>query len=325
MKDKLIPKSKFPFILGSSALLIALCAAAFSVYGISTLFAGAAISAMIMASSLEIGKLVGTTFLYRYWHKCNIALKGYLSIAILVLMCITSLGIFGFLSSAYQKSSIEYMVSQEKIKTTEEQKNYYQDKINASKERIKSLQVLRATQETRMSEVVTNQNLTRNPLQLKQLQQQTVDLIAGTEKDIKDENNKIQSSIDNIDKINNSINQMKLGSAEKKDVQTFKFVADAFGISLDKVARYFIGMLIFVFDPLAVCLILAYNVAVHKKDDNIYNETPTVIEPKDENPNEIVTTSQKIEPDIEPKKQIITDAKKPASFADNFFNSYFKK
>src|SRR5271157_4895512 len=101
MKDKLLPSSKFPWILGISALLIALCAAFFSVYGISTLFAGAFISAVVMASSLEIGKLVGVTFLYRYWTKCNKFLKIYLVVASLVLMIITSLGIFGYLSAAY--------------------------------------------------------------------------------------------------------------------------------------------------------------------------------------------------------------------------------
>lgn len=334
MNDKLISKSKFPWVLGASALLIALCAAAFSVYGISTLFAGAAVSAMVMASSLEIGKLVGTTFLYRYWHKCNVALKCYLAVAIVVLMAITSGGIFGYLSSAYQKSSIEYGVAQEKIKTTEEQKTYYQDKITTSKDRIKALQSLRASQEARMSETITNQYLTRNPLQLKQLQQQTIDLISGTDKDLKDENDKIQSSIDNIEKIGNTVNQLKLGTAEKKDVQTFKFVADAFGVSLDKVARYFMGMLIFVFDPLAVCLILAYNVAVYKKEDeDIYDITDQTTKKLAKEPAAIYTpsaeTKSEAEEEIKPEeKQVITDAKVQNSsqqFDDTFFKSYFKK
>lgn len=339
MKDKLLPKSKFPGILGGSALLIALCAAFFSVYGISTLFAGAAVSAMVMASSLEIGKLVGTTFLYRYWNKCNGALKTYLMAAIIVLMIVTSLGIFGFLSSAYQKSSIEYDVTQEKIKTTGEQKIYYQDKINASKERIKALQNLRNSQEARMSETVTNQYLTRNPLQLKQIQQQTIDLISNTDKDIKDENDKVQASIDNIEKIGNTVNQLKLGTAQKKDVQIFKFVADAFGVSLDKVARYFMGMLIFVFDPLAVCLILAYNVSVYKKEDkDIYDQTtdtvvekPIKISQPPEAKSEAQTedkTESKEEHREEEKKQVITDAKvghTSQPFDDTFFKSYFKK
>lgn len=341
MKDKLLPKSKFPLVLGITALMIALCAAAFSVYGISTLFAGAAISAMVMASALEIGKLVGTTFLYRYWQKCKFGLKSYLVSAILVLMVITSLGIFGYLSSAYQKSSIEYAVTQEKIKTTEQQKTYYQDKIVASKSRIDALTKLRSSQESRMSEVVTNEFLTRNPLQLKQLQQQTIDLITSTDKDIKEENDKIQLSIDDISKIDDKVNTMKLGSAEKKDVQTFKFVADALGMSLDQVARWFILMLIFVFDPLAICLILAYNVAVYKREDeSVYDDIPQETSKILPEPKKITSTEPIVEPVIETpvveKKQLILDSKpsnnkqednprEEATTDNTFFKSYFKK
>lgn len=333
MKDKLIPKSKFPLVLGITALMIALCAAAFSVYGISTLFAGAAISAMVMASVLEVGKLVGTTFLYRYWQKCKLALKGYLIASILVLMVITSGGIFGYLSSAYQKSSIEYAVTQEKIKTTEEQKTYYQDKITASKSRIEALTKLRASQEARMSDVVTNEFLARNPLQLKQIQQQTIDLVTSTDKDLKEENTKIQSSIDDIAKIDDKVNSMKLGSADKKDVQTFRFVADALGMTLDQVARWFILMLIFVFDPLAICLILAYNVAVYKREDeSVYDDIPQKLEP------EPIIASVIEEPKKE-EKQIILDSEPPkhehhphehkqkeeAHTDDSFFKAYFKR
>ena len=92
-----------------------------------------------MASSLEIGKLVGVTFLYRYWKKCKGFLKIYLIGAISILMIITSLGIFGYLSAAYQKSSIEFGVMQEKIANIQDQKTYYKDKIETSKKRIDDL------------------------------------------------------------------------------------------------------------------------------------------------------------------------------------------
>lgn len=319
----LLSKPKFHLVLGFSAFLIALCAAFFSVYGISTLFAGAALSVMIMASSLEIGKLVATTFLYRYWSKCSKLLRFYLTTSIVVLMVITSLGIFGYLSSAYQKSSIEFSVTQEKIKNTENQKVFYQDKIESSKKRTVDLTKLRASQENRMSDVLTNEFISRNPLQLKQLQQQTVDLISATDKDIKEENQKIQTSIEDIHKIDEQVNQLKLGSASKKDVQTFKFVADALGISLDAVARWFIVSIIFVFDPLAICLVLAYNVAVYRKEDEtVYDSQP-----------DKKTLIRDFEPPIiTSEKQIITDAQvsqtetpPTESSTDHFFNSYFKK
>ena len=86
------------------------------------LFSGSAIASMIMASSLEIGKLVATTFLYRYWKSSQLLLKTYLILAVLALMFITSIGIFGYLTSAYQQSSIENKLSEEKIVYIQDQK-----------------------------------------------------------------------------------------------------------------------------------------------------------------------------------------------------------
>jgi hypothetical protein len=331
MKDKLLSQSRFPWILGGTALFIALCAACFSVYGIATLFAGATISVMIMASSLEIGKLVATTFLYRYWEKCQRYLKTYLVISVLVLMGITSLGIFGYLSAAYQKSSIEFEVSQDRIKTVESQKVFYQDKIVEAKKRSSDLGKLRTSQEARMGEVLTNEFLSRNPIQLKQLQQQTVDLIMQTDKDMKEQTDKIQTSIEDVQKIDEQVNQLKLVSAEKKDIQTFKFVADALGLSLDIVARWFIISIIFVFDPLAICLILAYNVSVFRREDErVYDEIPI-------QPNETKVILRDAEPLKVEEKQILTDAPthlqtsasvmpdKIDSRMDTFFKQYFKR
>lgn len=306
MKDKIFSKSKFPWILGSSALLIALCAAFFSVYGIATLFAGASLSAMIMASALEIGKLVGTTFLYRYWTKCRGLLKTYLVGAIVILMIITSMGIFGYLSAAYQKSSIEFGVTQEKIASIQDQKTYHKEKIEAAKKRIEDLTKIRDNQESRMSGVLTNEFLSRNPLQLKQLQQQTIDLITDTDKNIKEENQKIQTSIEDIQKVDEKVNELKLGSASKKDVQTFKFVADALHMSLDSVARWFILFIIFVFDPLAICLILAYNVAAYKKEDeSVYDEPKDLPNKLDSVPTSIKDTQTPVIPVETPKVEII--------------------
>ena len=309
MNDKLLSKSKFPWILGCSALFIALCAAFFSVYGISTLFAGAFISAIVMASALEIGKLVGVTFLYRYWAKCKGFLKVYLISAISILMLITSLGIFGYLSAAYQKSSIEFNVMQEQITNIQDQKTYYKDKIEASKKRIDDLTKLRSSQEARLSSVINNDSLSSK---LKQSsQQQTMDLINDTDKDIKTENQKIQESIDDVRNIDNQINQLKLGTASKKDVQTFKFVADALKLPLDTVARWFILFIICVFDPLAICLILAYNIAVYKKEtESVYDEKEIEKVPLKKNEPEPISISQ---PEIEPISELKIEEKKVES------------
>jgi len=267
-------KKLFPLFVLFSALGLASVAAYFSIIGIATLFAGAMISVGIMALFLEIGKLSAVSFSYRYWNKCSVYLKIYLVAAITVLMLITSLGISGMLMSAYQKSSIEYSATQEKIKTTENQKGYYTDKIDASKKRIGDLTKIRESEESRMTGILTNEFISRNPVQLKQLQQQNSDMITDTDNSIKDENKKIQDSIDGINKVNDDVNKLKLGTSEKKDIQTFKFVADALGVSLDSVARWVILSIMFVFDPLAVCLILAYNVIIFKKNEEIETISP---------------------------------------------------
>jgi len=214
---------------------------------------------MIMASSLEIGKLVATTFLYRYWKKSQILLKTYLILAVLALMFITSLGIFGYLTSAYQQSAIENKLSEEKIVYIQDQKKMFDDKINNSKKRIENITKLRTSQEERLNESMTNVIISRNPIQLAQIQQSTKEFIDKSEKDIENENNKIQLSIDEMQKLDKQISDIKLQGSGKKDLQTFKFVADEFGVDINKVVKWFIICLISVFDPLAICLLLAYN------------------------------------------------------------------
>lgn len=302
MKDKLIDRFiGFDKLLGITALTIALVAAFFSVYGIATLFAGAFVLTAIMASALEVGKLVTVTFLYRYWQKSKNFLKVYLSLAAVVLMLVTSLGIFGYLSSAYQKSALEYKASQEKIVLIEGQKTYLHDKISQSQTRIKTLNDMRVMQEARLNEAMTNAFLTRNPLQLKQIQDQTVEMIKSADDNIKSEQDKIQTTTDEIQKIDQQVNEMKFASVGTKDIRTFQFVADQFGTTLDNVAKWFIFTLIFVFDPLAVALILAYNVVAYKKttEPEIVEETPK--SPKREL---ILNTAPEIQTPTEPSEPL---------------------
>ena len=277
-------KTQFTFerIVGLSSLFIASCAAFFSIIGIGMLFSGSAIASMIMASSLEIGKLVATTFLYRYWKKSQLLLKTYLILAVVSLMFITSLGIFGYLTSAYQQSSIENKLSEEKIVYIQDQKKMYVDKINDAKKRIENITKLRTSQENRLNESITNVIISRNPIQLSQIQQSTKEFIDKSEQDMDVENNKIQSTVDEIQKLDKQISDIKIKSGGQKDLQTFKFVADEFGVDINKVVKWFIICLISVFDPLAICLLLAYNTTLGNTisivKEKIQEKEPTVEE-----------------------------------------------
>ena len=325
MKEHILDRFiKFDKLLGITAIVIAFVAAFFSVYGIATLFAGAFILTAIMASSLEVGKLIAVTFLYRYWSKTQGFLKTYLSIATVMLMLITSLGIFGYLSAAYQKSSLEFKANQEKITMIEGQKTYLTDKISQSKSRVQTLNEMRRLQESRLNEGMTNAFISRNPMQLKQIQDQTAEMIKSADTQIKTEQSNIQKTTDDILKIEQQVSEMKFTAAGKKDIRTFQFVADQFGTELDKVAKWFIFTLIFVFDPLAIALILAYNVVTYKKESEVTNSNipekvkmenvPVIVEePKKEfvmNFPPSTFTTRSLAPE-EPKQEIILNTTSP--------------
>jgi len=95
----------FPLIIAFSALSVSASAAFYSISGLSKLFAGASFEVIIMASSLEISKLVIASLLYQYWDTINIILRTYLMVATVILILITSMGIYGFLSAAYQETA----------------------------------------------------------------------------------------------------------------------------------------------------------------------------------------------------------------------------
>lgn len=338
----------FNLLLGFSALFIAGCAAFFSIWGIGLLFSGASIAAMVMASSLELGKLVATSFLYRFWKNSRMMLKTYLCVAVFVLMVITSLGIFGYLTSAYQQSSIKYNMMIESITVLENQKKQEQNKINDVKLRIDSLSSLRKTQESRLSEINTNALLARNPIQFRQVQDQTMELIDQTDKNIKNENDKSTSYSSNIDGIDKKIAEIKLNSAANKDIQTFKFVADELKMDLNTVVKWFIIVLICVFDPLAVALILAYNMAISreyeiykpvdnpdkvKKNDNVpvtnvvnyeSNPQPQLNEPSEQELIQKYDTNNDGTIDSDEKSKISAEDKiKMENKGDEFFKRYF--
>ena len=284
---------QFKHLVIFTSLLIAGCAAYFSVYGIGLLFSGATVAAMIMASSLELGKLVTTSWLFRYWNKANILMRTYMIVAVFALMAITSLGIFGFLTAAFQKSSLETELSINKIATLETQKLEEKGKIEATKKSIDKIYALRSSQESRLTEVLTNTLIARNPIQLQNIQNQINDQIGDLNKQLDAENEKLKSSSDKTSKLDESIFKLKVDNSQKKDITTFKFVADQFNTTIQNVVKWFIAVLIAVFDPLAVILLLAYNISTNKvydeetndyeiyKDQKPVKKEETVTEPKE--------------------------------------------
>ena len=300
---------KLQHITIATSLLIAGCAAYFSVYGIGMLFSGATIAAMIMASSLELGKLVSTSWLFRNWYKVNWFMKIYMTIAVFVLMGITSLGIFGFLTAAFQKSALENELSNTKIVTLESQKSEEGKKIESVRQSIDKLFVLRSSQEARLTETLTNALIARNPIQLQNIQSQINDQIEGINKQLQDENGKLKISSDKISKLDDDIFKLKVDGSQKKDITTFKFVADEFHTKIQTVVKWFIVVLITVFDPLAVVLLLAYNIS-NTQDEKESNLDVTSIADSQSTVVEEVVKEVPVEKIVEVPKEVVKEVVK---------------
>jgi len=119
-----------PVLILISALSVSASAAFYSVYGLSKLFAGATLAVVIMASTLEASKLVIATLLHTYWTRLNTLLKYYLTSAVILLVVITSMGIYGFLSSAYQTTFNEYQKIENQIDFLKQKESFYQSEVD---------------------------------------------------------------------------------------------------------------------------------------------------------------------------------------------------
>ena len=259
----------FKYYVGLSALLIAGSAAFFSVFGLSKLFAGATMSVVIMAGSLEFGKLVGASFLYRYWNKINTWLKIYMTVGVITLVGITSAGIFGFLSNAYQGATIDFekqsttlLYKEDRLEQLEEDKIYLKEELEQS---ITSLPDNYITAKRKLREDYNPKVLELN------------DMILNVKQDISD---------------------LKVRLVETGvDVGPAIYLARAFNTDIDTVVKFFILILIFVFDPMAISLILAYNKIVFKVKPVVVE--PTIIKRQSISTREDITSTDDILPNID--------------------------
>ena len=123
----------FKYLIGAAAFFIAGCSAFFSVRGLGLLFVGSASAVMIMAASLEIGKLVAASFLYRYWQDISRPLRVYLTLAVLTLIGITSLGNYGFLARAYERTHTRVEVLESQVALLEKENADTQRQIDSAR------------------------------------------------------------------------------------------------------------------------------------------------------------------------------------------------
>lgn len=279
----------FPLLIAFSALSVSLSAAFYSVSGLSKLFAGAAFAVIVMAASLEIAKLVIASLLYQYRKNLPKLLKWYLSLACVVLILITSMGIYGFLSAAYQETAAKAGSIDSKITLIEVKRDNIKEQLAVYNEEKSSINSAVADLRTGLSNnkiqytdtlgnvITTTSRATRNALtkQLDQaIERQTV----------------INEKIDGLNlklfEYEEEIVEVKLSDAVSSELGPLKYLSGLTGWPMDKIINILLLTIIFVFDPLAIALVVAANFAFEqirpKTKENLYGETVEVKEKKDE-------------------------------------------
>lgn len=217
-------------LLALTTVSIAGIAAFFSVYGLAQLFKGTFVAVLVMGVSLEAGKLIAASFLYRYWHQIGIFMKSYLIAAVILLMAITSMGIFGMLSVGYQSDTMPLKDVEVAIKLLTDEQTQLSDRKKEIDNQIASLpsDFVRGRQKLMNSFqpelVIINKRLPEISVEMKTLNSQLLTV--------------------------------------ESHVGPIVYIAKAMGQSIDDATKYLILLIIIVFDPLAVVLTIGVNMAL---------------------------------------------------------------
>ena len=261
MKNRL-----FPLLIALSALAVSGSAAFYSVFGLSKLFAGASTQVIIMAGSLEFAKLVVASLLYQYWDTINKFLRFYLGVACFVLMVITSGGIYGFLSGAYQSTATQSELLDKSLMIL----NQKQVRFQETKEDL-------TLEKTQINKSISDLRISlSNPQQVSWYDKNSETVITSTsgsarralqaelKTTIVDRDNiniKIEAVMDSINKTDITLLDKEISNEAESELGPLKYLAETTGYPMNQVVNWFLLLIIFVFDPLAIALVVAANMA----------------------------------------------------------------
>ena len=274
---KQFSKGIFPGIIALSALSVSASAAFYSVSGLSKLFAGATMEVIIMAGSLEVAKLVVASLLYKYWDTLNKALRTYLTVATVVLVLITSMGIYGFLSAAYQDTYRQLATKENQTAFITQKKDFYEKDViryDSELERISR-------------NISTLSNAKSSSIQIKDTSLvggirttiSTTELrMAAKRIEVEEENRKaVQEkriiAADSLQKFQLQILELDNNTEVAGELGPLQYLSGLTGTPMDKIINVLLLIIIFVFDPLAIALVVAANFAFDQAyKRNLYGE-----------------------------------------------------
>lgn len=305
-----------PILIFISAFTVSTSAAFYSITGLSKLFSGESTAVIIMASSLEFSKIIMATVLHRYWKKLHWMIKSYLISAVLILVVITSAGIYGFLSNAYQITNSKDSILQTEIKIIKTKQDRYLQQKN---ELISEKQIL-INSVTDLRKNISSENKTQR------VDKKSGEILTNVYTNTKtqgiiqsqiDETNKKQSTIDSkIDILSDSISKLDMDMLELEansetaaELGPLKYLSRITGKSMDVIVNWFLLLLIFVFDPLAIVLVITANFAM-SNINNLEEIAPKAVfrpSPERSTPELYIDTPQTEIVEEEPLKQAEID------------------
>jgi len=281
-------KQILPWLILACALGLSGTAAYYSIIGLSLLFSSIAIPVIIMASFLEVSKIIIASLLHSYWKGLNVILRGYLTVSLIVLSLITSLGIYGLLSSGYQDTLNKVNVVNKHIEVLDTKRDrfnesltYLQNEKQSTDQSISELRNGLANNKVQYRDRQTGEIITTTSSANRKSLENQLDKSTETRDKISDKIVVLQDSISNIDiQILNIESDMELAA----ELGPLTYISKLTGKSMDSVVNILTMMIIFIFDPLAISLVLAANYAF------------TLIKPQPE------PVSEPVKPE-EPKRQ----------------------
>jgi hypothetical protein len=260
----------FPYLVLTAAFILAGSAAYYSVFGLSKLFSSQSLAVIILAGSLESAKLITATYLHRYWSSISMFIKTYMIIAVIVLMSITSLGIYGFLVSAYQTTAYDLEKLNSVTTTLQTKKSRFESQLANADKATQSIDKNMSVLTTALSNNVIkytdangNQVVKTSNENRKAYQSQLLELNTRLS-----QLNLQQSQLsDSITKIDMRILDLKTNSKVAAEIGPLKYISEISGLSMDVIVNWLIILLIIVFDPLAIILLISANHAFNLKPE----------------------------------------------------------
>jgi hypothetical protein len=263
-----IKKGFFPFIITFSALSVSASAAFYSVSGLSKLFAGASFEVIIMAGSLEVAKLIVASLLYQYWDTINKLLRTYLTVATVILVIITSMGIYGFLSAAYQDTYRQLTIKDNQIGFLDQKREFYEKDVarydlelerisnniaTLSNAKASSIQVRDTASSTGFRQTISTTEL--------RLSQQRINVEEENRQNVQAKREQVA---DSLQKYQLEILELENNSEVAGELGPLQYLSELTGVPMNKIINYLLLVIIFVFDPLAISLVVAANFAFNQ-------------------------------------------------------------